>query len=229
MKPTTAQKLLKINREFYEKFALSFASTRNNLWEKEILDFCAKIKPKSSILDLGCGNARLYQILSNQSIKYLGIDSSKNLIAMNQERYGNNLFKIGDGLKLTIKNKFNYVISIAVLQHIPSKKLQLQFLKNIYTSLKPKGKILITIWNRWQDKYKKYFNTDKPFDDMDFADIMIPWRGNKNARFIHAFKPDELHQLAEESGFKNIKCFTSKYGRKTNINKGFNIYLIGKK
>ena len=246
MQRSTAKQLIKMTNELYEKEALSFDKTRGDLWEKEILDFTSKIEPGFSVLDLGCGNARLYQFLSNKSIKYLGIDVSKKLIALNRKKYPTIQFRVGDGLKfppeadqpLAEKNKFNYVISIAVLHHIPSEELQLKFLKNIYNALKPNGKTLITVWNRWQTKllHRCTDRTDitdtidkKILLGLDKNDQIIPWKQSKQFRYIHAFKPQELKNLAQKAGFKKTKVFSSKHGKITNLDSALNIYLEAEK
>lgn len=221
-------KLLKINYTLYEEEADSFSKSRNNVWEKEIIDFINQIHPKSKILDLGCGNARLYQILAQKEINYLGIDPSKKLIALNKNKYPNAKFEVGDGLALSYENKFDYIFSIAVIHHIPGKDLQLKFLKNIYNALKSGGKVIITSWNRWQPKYWKSF-VNKPVRDLSFKETVVPWKNGNNSRFVYAFTKTELNNLAIKTGFKNIKTFYSKHGKKTNIINGLNIYLTGEK
>lgn len=227
MKKETAKKLLKLNYDLYEQEAGDFSDTRQEIWEKPILDLVKTIKPKSQVLDLGCGNARLYQTLRDMKIDYLGIDTSKTLIKINQKKYPEARFEVGDSLSMKYKNRFNYIISLAVLHHIPSERLQLKFLKNIYQSLKTNGQILISVWNRHQNKYQKYINSPKPFKDMAKNDTIVPWRKSGYFRYIYAFTAIELKKLAQEAGFKKIKCYyADKYG-KTDKNKGLNIYLQG--
>lgn len=243
MKKSTINKLLQLNYELYEHQAQSFSDTRQEIWEKPILDLVKTIKPKSKVLDLGCGNTRLYQILADKEIDYLGIDPSKTLIKLNQTKYPEARFEIGDGLKIKYKNTFDYIISLAVLHHIPSEKLQLKFLKNIYHALRSKGKILLSVWNRHQDKYQKYFSQkyksaiikSNPRQSALFSasvcelgrsDLIVPWKDSGYLRYIHAFTKEELIKLAKRAGFINIQCFyADKYG-KSDKEKGLNIYLI---
>lgn len=289
MKKSTTKKLMQMVNELYENEAESFSKTRNNLWEREVLDFIGKIKPGSSVLDLGCGNARLLSqiihrkstqienetsqkhsnILQNVRISYLGIDPSRKLIMLNRKKYGgsdaavgaNLRFEVGDGLEnplfagQRLADKFDYIISIAVLHHVPSEELQIKFLKNIYNGLKKGGQTLISVWNRWQTKYEKFFifGNSKPktliskqfnniamkrwnnfldridFHDLNQNDMIVPWRQSGYFRFIHAFKPKELKNLAQKAGFKNIKVFASKHGKKTNLKDALSIYLLGQK
>lgn len=230
MKPSTAKKLLRHNYDLYEHQALCFSKTRGRgVWEQEIIDFVENIPADSSVLDLGCGNARLYQLFSEKGIKYLGIDPSKQFIRMSQKEYDTKFFEVEDGLTMKFKNKFDYIISISVLHHIPGNKLQLKFLTNCWQALKPHGTIYLVLWNRWQSRFKKYFDVKKPFTDMDSTDTIVPWMHSKYQRYIHLFKPSELKYLAQKTGFKNIKVFASKHGQKTSLSNALNIYLIGEK
>lgn len=238
MNQSTINKLLQLNHELYERQAQSFSDTRKEIWEKSVLDFIKMIRPKSNILDLGCGNARLLpQIILSQipqmrkgsSVNYLGVDTSKTLIKENRKEYPNAKFTVGNGLNLKFNDKFNYVISLAVLHHIPSHELQLKFLENVHRALRSKGKVLLSVWNRYQDQYQKYINNPKPFKDMAKNDTIVPWRKSGYFRYIHVFIPKDLKKLAQKAGFKNIQCFhANKYG-KTDRNNGLNIYLQGVK
>jgi SAM-dependent methyltransferase len=266
MKPETAKKLLKLNYDLYEDQALAWDKTRSEIWEKTVTDFISKIKPNSSILDLGCGNGRLYKQLSvvsfqlsdqKSEIKYTGIDPSKKLIEINKEKYPDAKFEVGDGLTLKDKNKYDYVFCLAVLHHIPSEKLQIKFLKNIHQALRPKGEALISVWNRWQPRYKKYFNEKYKkeiqykfspvphwFSDLKSNETIVPWKQSGKFRFVHAFTDKELKDLAQKAGFTNIEVF---YGdasqnqsealvkgnankiNKSDKNNGLNVYLIASK
>lgn len=238
MKPETTKKLLKLNYDLYEDQALAWDKTRSEIWEKTVTDFISEIKPNSLILDLGCGNGRLYQKISNfkfqisnlkpeiNIIKYVGIDPSKKLIEINKEKYPQADFKVGDGLTLKDKNKFDYVFCLAVLHHIPSEKLQFKFLKNIYNSLKKDGQLILSVWNRWQPRYADYMLDKKLYEDMKKTDTIVPWRQTNKFRYINCFTKETLSDLSQKTGFKNIKTFYANKEKTTTNKKGLNIYLI---
>ena len=236
----TQKKLLDLNYKLYEDKAIEWDKTRKNLWEKPILDFIKTIKPNSKILDLGCGNGRLYSKISNliansQKLKanYLGIDPSKELIKICRGKYIDPSlslrmtpkFKVGNGLDMNFDRKFDYVISLAVLHHIPGENLQKKFLKNIYNALKPNGKLFLSVWNRNHTRHQ-YKNSLKLFKDMDKSDILVPWRKSNNFRYIHIFSPDKLHKIVQNAGFKNMHVI---FESQKNISSSFNIYLTGQK
>src|SRR3989344_4703050 len=55
-----------------------------------------------------------------------------------------------------VKNKnpdyFDKVYSISVLHHIPSRELQLQYLKEANRVLKPGGLLILRVWDFWKRK-----------------------------------------------------------------------------
>lgn len=153
----------------------------------------------------------------------------------------NQRFEVGDGLKnplfagQQVADRFDYVISLAVLHHIPGDILQLKFLKNIHNSLKANGQMLISVWNRHHDRYKKYLSKSQRqianslYQDLAKNDTIVPWMRSRYYRFIHAFTKEELTDLAKQAGFINIKCFCAdKFGLSTKT-KALNIYLMANK
>lgn len=229
MKKTTIKNLLKLNTDLYKSQASEWSKTRTDLWEQPIVDIVRSIPSYSSVLDLGCGNARLYQILRQINIDYLGIDPSKKLIEINKTNYPDVKFEVGDALKLDYKNKFDYIFSIAVLQHIPSAELQSTFLQNCYNSLNKNGKLILTVWNRHQPKYKKYFLTERMYPDMLQNDLVVPWKDSGYSRYIHAFTVSELTKLAKDVGFKDIRCYYIDKNAISDKQNGLNIILTASK
>jgi ubiquinone/menaquinone biosynthesis C-methylase UbiE len=140
-----AKYLLEKTREDYNLLAEDFSRTRSVVWEE--LKLLGKyILPGDKILDLGCGNGRLLQILGEKNIEYFGVDNSEKLIKIAKEKYlhppqvfgtqkfgrARINFQVADALNLPFSdNFFDKVYSIAVLHHIPSTEFRLQFLKEI--------------------------------------------------------------------------------------------------
>ena len=130
MKPSKKE-LLRINKEFYNLHAEEFSSKRNYQWDSfwEIKKY---IKKKDSVLDIGCGNGRFS--LNVDKDYYLGIDSSSKLINIAKEKYKEKKFLIRD---ISIDGwsndlaKFDIVLLIATLHHIPSYDLRLRIMKDI--------------------------------------------------------------------------------------------------
>jgi len=244
MKQSIAEKILEENKKVYDFLAKNFSQTRNQNWP-EIEELIKYVRKGDKILDLGCGNGRLYKILKNKKIEYTGVDISKKLIEIAKKELSDQestqpKFFVGDALNLLLKNhEFDIIFAIALLHHIPTQRLQLKVLRNCFKILKKNGLIILTVWNLRQPrlllKYKIW-----PFS----KDVYIPWKlkttkprselgstiGDKILkRYYHVFTKGELKQIVKKAGFKIIECYFSRKGKITNRLNGFNLILIAKK
>lgn len=209
----------------YNKISKVFSQTRQYNWD-EVKEYAEKyVKDGQNILDLGCGNGRLYQLLENYNVNYLGIDISKKLIEDAKEKFPRAKFKIGDISKIKLeKNKYNLIFAIASFHHIPSPTLRQQAINNIYKSLKPGGIYIMTNWNLFQPKYEKYFNKNKsPDPQLEENDTLIPWKNSQGKilanRYYHAFTLKEIEQLIGNSDFEIIENKKSRFNIVTVIKK----------
>ncbi|MDD5341106.1 MAG: class I SAM-dependent methyltransferase [Patescibacteria group bacterium] len=218
MKEEIALKILAKNKELYNDIASDFSRTRGAVWP-EFEYFKGYIANGQDILDLGCGNGRLLELLKEYQINYLGIDYSQKLIGQAQRLWPDSKFLVADILNLPpLKKKFDLIFCVAVLHHIPSKKFRLQVLKEMKNLLKPGGKLLMINWNLWQTRYLKYIikytllKMTDPLNEangikhmnLDLGDVFIPWQ-KKHLRYVHAFTEMEVESLLKKSGFEIIK------------------------
>ncbi len=105
MKQEVAEKILKKVKEDYSRIARLFSKTRETLW-KEMKEFKKYVKDGDRVLDLGCGNGRLYEIFREMSIDYTGIDNSEEMIKIARERWGEDTRLIGSATKLETDIRF---------------------------------------------------------------------------------------------------------------------------
>ena len=230
MKQITAQKILIKVKNDYNEIANDFDITRVNSWP-EFAVFDKYIKNNSHILDVGCGNGRLLKSLPRK-INYTGIDVSNKLIKIAKQSFTGAIFKTGDILNLKLnKNSFNIVLAIAVLNHVPSEKLRIQAVKEIYRVLKPGGYLLMTNWNLYQKKYK--YLVKKNSDGFDKGDALVPWRNPEGEllqeRYYHSFTLKELEYLAKQNHLKIIKQFYSLKGKPVERKNGYNTLSVWQK
>jgi len=184
MKLDKAYKILEENKQTYNEIADEFNQTRNK-HDSLMDDLKEYIKEDEKILDLGCGNGRLYQLFSEHNIDYAGVDFAENLVKIAKENYGN-YFKTADILNLPFPDEnFDSVWSIAVLHHIPSTELRKRVLSEIRRVLRPNGRVIVTCW-----KIKSLFRKD----------ILIPFHGRR--RYYHVFSKREMVGLFKDAGFK---------------------------
>ena len=223
MESNYAKYLLDKTRRDYNLIADEFSRSRDKLWE-ELKFLQGYVGDSERVLDLGCGNGRLYELFRKKNIDYYGIDISERLIEIAKKRYPQAKFWAADALNLPFfDNFFDKVVSIAVFHHIPSKESRLKFLGQIKRVLKPGGTLVLIVWNL------NGFNKSSIFlkyglkkilrkSNLDFGDAFLPW-GEEVLRYVHRFSKGELIRLLEEAGLKaeKLSILDRENGKESNI------------
>ncbi len=213
------------NQEIWNCIAESFDKTRSKPW-KICIDFINTLKKTDYVVDMGCGNGRHLVLCAEKCKQATGLDISRELlfIAKNnlaEKKLKNVIFLHSDVTFIPIKNEsVDAIIYIACLHNIKSKEKRLQSLKELKRILKKEGTALISVWSRWQDKYRKLFfkkwfiQTDKS----EFGDIDIYWKqdGFNIPRFYHLYSKKEFIEDLTKAGLKiekieSIKLCSKKY------------------
>lgn len=234
MEEKRAQKIINDLRKNYEKISRDFSKTRSGFWPE--FEYFEKLTENGDrVLDLGCGNGRLFEFLNDKKIFYLGVDFSSRLIqeAKNKyEKFGA-YFRVGNILDFHSRQKFDICFLVATLHHIPSAEKREKLLANIYDVLENEGKLVVLVWNLWQKKYFfRSFNYSLKSlfsKDFDWGDIDMPFGSQKIPRYYHAFSRKELLKLLQKSGFEIFDIFYSLDKKKTNTWKGRNLIAVGQK
>jgi tRNA (uracil-5-)-methyltransferase TRM9 len=238
MNSVTAERLLAINREFYNRFGDSFSATRQRLQPgvKKILN---SIREDDSVLDLGCGNGNFLRELSLRGHKsaLLGVDFSLPLLRDAESALGVDFREVdlvklsafsdqltapvavlggGDAALSEINNGWDLITMFATLHHIPTNEIRLDILKTVKKLLKPNGKFILSNW--------QFLNSEKlkariqPWDKVginqsgvDDGDYLLDWRsgGEDGLRYAHHFSAEELLRLAEQAGMRVTDSFSS--------------------
>lgn len=151
----TSKKILQQTKESYNLIASHFSQKRQFLWP-ELKKIAQLVKNEDKVLDLGCGNGRLYQAFKEKKITYLGIDFSEELLKIAKKNYPQGKFLLADITEEKTYKKigtFDICFCIAVLYHLPSPTLQLKVLKNVYQVLKEEGILVLSVWNLWNKNF----------------------------------------------------------------------------
>ena len=223
MNKKTQKEILDIVKKNYSEIAAHYSETRKKELWPELVDLTKNIPANARVLDVGCGSGKLLKVLQEKEIYYLGIDPCVELLKKAEDQFLDFKFSKGDILNLGAINElnFDYIFCIAVLQHIPGKDLQIKALKQLKNKLSKDGKIILSVWNLWnQEKYRKLIwkfqflkliNKNK----MDFGDILFDWKNpqgeNISKRYYHAFRLFELKRIIKKSGLKIEKIYKDKY------------------
>jgi len=235
------QKIIAKMKEDYNQIAAGFSATRQQPWE-EMDEFLRFVKAGDRVLDLGCGNGRLYQVLAEKSTEYWGLDISENLLEVARETYGRREethWLVGDMTRaLDFKDDFfDTVFMVASLNHIPTVKLRQQTLKEIGRVTKKNGWLVMTNWNlrawHWIKKYGWwYLLWGGKLKGMERGDVWKKWSyGGRELteRYYHAFTAGEIARLAHQSGWQVVEQYFSTRGERRGRWSGDNLVSILRK
>lgn len=209
MKREVAQRILKENRDSYDKMANEFSGTRERFWSE--LSFLAEhAVPGMRVLDIGCGNGRFYPLLAERKVDYVGLDSSLGLLDEARKKYPEVTFQEGDATNLPFPDKsFDIAFSFAVIHHIPGGALQKKFIEEVSRVLKPGKTFILTSWYLWTPQYERkiFANATKRvfgLSQLEVGDVMLTFGKDKHKRYLHAFTVSELTKLLTKNGFEVV-------------------------
>ncbi|MFW9825378.1 MAG: class I SAM-dependent methyltransferase [Candidatus Thorarchaeota archaeon] len=223
----------------FDQIAKDYHSKRKKPW-KPLEFFLEYLKKKrygfhGICLDLGCANGRNFKILGVKPKKLIGIDFSLEFLKIAQNNLKNpnefsksesNLIQIllADINHLPIRtNSVSNIFSIATIHHIKDKNTRKKLISHLYSILNQNGYLLITVWRKWQEKYRSYFLIDgikrsisykhrehqKLSGLNQFGDKYVPWTlSTENKiykRFYHFFSKHEIKNLLKEFMIKEFK------------------------
>lgn len=228
-----AKELLEETQKNYNQTAKDYARTRSFI--PDDLKYLGKYtETRDRVLDSGCANGRLYEVLKEKKVDFFGIDFSEELIKIAESKYPEVIFQTADALNLPFpENYFNKVYSVSVLHNIPSREFKIKYLKEAKKVLKPGGLLILRVWDFWRRKegwklflkysFLKIFGKSK----MDFFDVFVPWKDDQGRiivqRYFHCFTKKSIADLVKESGFKIKKVWRRGKDPRTNI------YIVAEK
>lgn len=238
MEREVIERLLSINRGFYQSFANPFRATRGRL-QPGVLRVLESVHLDTNVLDLGCAHGVLAGQLQKRGFsgRYVGLDSSRPLLNSISEqlqppRYQFDLADLSDGRwPETAQNlldkgapselggadltSFDWTFAFAVFHHLPSSDLRRSTADAIRELLTPDGRLAISVWDflaspRLQERILPWSSVDLGDSEIDEGDYLIDWReGGRGMRYVHHFTDEELHNLALESGYRVIQEYRS--------------------
>lgn len=155
--------------------------TDPSLAYKTAIEFCNHashlgfFKDDNKVLDLGCGNGRFATVLSENKIKYIGLDPHKESIEFCQNAFAvypnvkfqlmdvwNEIFNTTGSVKAEHyvfpfeDNYFNDIIVYSVFTHLQTLDAAKNYMKEIRRVLKPGGKLFCTWYRSPPNKITDY-------------------------------------------------------------------------
>jgi SAM-dependent methyltransferase len=222
MNSDTANRLLAINRQFYNRFGYQFSATRQRL-QPGVRKILETIQADDSILDLGCGNGNFLRELLGRGHKapLLGVDFSLPLLRDAESSLGvefreadlSQLSVISD--QLSVPDQWSLITAFATLHHIPSTEIRLDILRTVRKLMKPDGKFILSNWQflnsaKLRSRIQSWERVGINESDLDEEDYLLDWRsGGEGLRYAHQFSAEELSGLANQVGMRVVDSFLS--------------------
>jgi SAM-dependent methyltransferase len=245
-----------MNEKIYDILALDYHRKRFYPWKDLELFFNKLVKKGVSFngicADVGCGNGRNFKIFLQFDIKLIGIDNSIEFLKISRNR-------LKTGNEYTIKEQrsieliqsdinsipirpetVNNIFSIAAIHHIKNIHNRNLVIEQLYAILKNNGLLFLTVWRKYQKKYRNYFIRDwfkRLYSSSykikqinlglaEYGDKLISWTISKENmtydRFYHFFSSMELKKLLRGFVIEELKI-------KGGPNKVDNFFALAKK
>ena len=228
--------IIKQNTGVYNDIANHFSDTRSFLWEDlaGLQDFT---RGGDVVLDIGCGNGRLYQLFGQKArgreqkgIEFVGIDISDKLIEIAKNQYPKCTFVVGDMRKLPFEDLFfDVTYSLVAFHHLPDRESQLIALKEMKRVTKPGGNIILLNWNAYSDWVKNRI-AKGDYEDLGDQLFRVPWKTPKKKvlgdRVYYGFTVEELEALFKDVGLKLEDQYFLRHGERVGVGQGMNIVSI---
>ena len=232
MDAEVAQRLIALNKEFYQKLASPFSATRSNL-QPGVKRFLSDMPLDASILDLGCGNGGVAFELVNRNHRgrYVGMDFSEELLKVARSNVQSPMSKHPESKIQFIQSdltssdwnlqspiftlRFDFIFAFAILHHIPSRSVRLGFLKQVHSLLATGGLFVLSNWQflnspRLKERIQPWETIGLSDKHVDYGDYLLDWRyGGHGLRYVHHFDEAELAGMAKETGFRIVEEFLS--------------------
>jgi len=218
MEPEMVEKLLRLNQEFYATYAHSFAATRHNV-QPGVQRLIPQIMQANMVLDLGCGNGNLAELLKSAGVcgSYVGVDENAYFLeqaetAVQGAASGCYTFRQGSLANcswLELIDHADAICSFAALHHLPGSELHQQLFSSISATLSPNGRFFLSCWQvLGNQRLEKHLVAWSPLgiadETMDKTDLLMDWRADPGKpaglRYIHHFSAPELQALGESQG-----------------------------
>lgn len=222
-----ADRLLKLNRDFYSQVAAPFVQSRNHpqTGYPRLLAHLPEVC--DTALDVGCGEGRFGRFLHEhlELVSYVGVDFTSELLTAARETTSGEFVQRDisrpgflDGL-----GQFDLIACLSTMQHIPGHDGRVALLQEMRRHLTGNGRIILINWQfanspRQRRKIQPWETVGLTQADVEPNDYLLTWqRGGLAYRYVALIDEQETEILAQKTGCTIHQQFRSD-GKEGNLN-----------
>jgi len=192
------------NEKIYARVFSEEEEFYDSLMEYKYKTIIDMIGASKKILDIGCGNGKLGELIKNElkDVEVYGVDISSNALKAAKKRGLITVKQNVDGKKLKFKdNTFDLVICGDIIEHVYNNFFLLKEIKRI---LKKGGRLIVSVpnVNAWYNRFLSLIGKMPCFLDSTEEDIQATPFFKNALGHIRAFNKDAIIKLLSEAGFK---------------------------
>lgn len=139
---------LKLYSELAEYYYYIEKSSRSLKHEIECLDLLFKSYKVNKFIDLGCGTGEHVEALRRLGYEALGLDNSSFMLDVARKRFPQANFRLADMQNFRLDSTYDALICLfGTFNYLTTSQEIQTALDSIYKVLKPKGLLILEIWN----------------------------------------------------------------------------------
>lgn len=227
--------LNQLNHHFYSDHALAFAERRRTL-QPGAQRIVARIPSGARVLDVGCGDGKVWPALGGRAALYCGVDGSEELLQKAEARIQNSeirsqtsednsltsnppIFFHADltdpaWANLLPPEPFTHILAFAVLHHIPGYATRLRLIRELAARLAPGGVCVMSNWQftrraKLREHIRPWSTLNLTAAEVEPGDYLLAWerKGKPGLRYVHLLDEAEAQRLAADAGLLITEIF----------------------
>lgn len=183
----------------YENIAKRFDITRAYVWPcvRRFLDAAVLHSQNARLFESGCGNGRNMLYAKEQGgFKIVkGMDICPSFIDICKQK---NLDVVQGDILMPMTEKYNIILSVAVIHHLDTEKKRITAIRNLINGLLPGGTLFFTVWS-----FEKGDSIAQK--EFELGDNIVPWKSRRSRtvlenRYYFIYNKDTLIQTLNTIG-----------------------------